>query len=85
MSKLQKRNPLRINVLALILTGYGVVLFIFGGLAWGDGMTAEEAYEIVQGPLMTLIGGSLALAKDLIRTDDVKSTPKQPVDDPPKS
>ena len=30
------------------------------------GMTAEAAYEVVKGPLMALIGGSLAISKDLI-------------------
>lgn len=31
-----------------------------------DGMTASDAYEVVKGPLMALIGGSLAISKDLI-------------------
>lgn len=33
-------------------------------------MVAEEAYEIVKSPLMALIGGSLAISKDLIPLDD---------------
>ena len=33
---------------------------------WCSGMTAAAAYEVVKGPLMALIGGSLAISKDLI-------------------
>ena len=32
-------------------------------------MDLKEAANMVQGPLMTLIGGSLAIAKDLIQVD----------------
>ena len=65
------------------MVGYFVVVVIFAGLAWGDGMTADEAYEIIQGPLMALIGGSLALAKDLIQFDNPDKLTQQPVDDQP--
>ncbi len=33
-------------------------------------MTAESAYEVVKSPLMALIGGSLAISKDLIPLGD---------------
>ena len=34
-------------------------------MCW-DGLTAEDAYEVVKSPFMALIGGSLAISKDLI-------------------
>ena len=37
-------------------------------------MKIEEAYEVVKGPLMALIGGSLAISKDLIPLGDTPST-----------
>lgn len=33
------------------------------------GTNGEDAYQIVQGPLMTLIGGSLVIAKNLVNLD----------------
>ena len=57
--------PWRKNVLLLVGIGYFAVIIIFASMAWGS-MTAENAYEIVKGPLMALIGGSLALSKDLV-------------------
>ena len=32
-------------------------------------MTAEDAYNVIEGPLMALIGGSLAIAKNLLTPD----------------
>lgn len=58
--------PWRKNVLCLVISGYVTLLLIFGAMAWKGGMTAEHAYEVVKGPLMALIGGSLAISKDLI-------------------
>ena len=46
-----------------------LVIFIFLVLE-KTGMTAEQAYDIVKSPLMALIGGSVALSKDLIQLDD---------------
>ena len=63
------RTPMRINVLLLVGGGYLAVVIIFVAMAVGS-MTAEEAYEVVKGPLMALIGGSLAIAKDLIPIGD---------------
>ena len=62
------KRPWRKNVLLLVISGYATVLVIFLLLA-GSTLTAAEAYDAVQGPLMALVGGSLAIAKDLIQLD----------------
>ncbi len=77
------KRPWRKNVLFLVSAGYATVLFVFSLLAAGD-LTAAQAYDAVQGPLMALIGGSLAIAKDLIQldqTDDLAGTAHGPDDD----
>ena len=56
----------RKNVLLLVLSGYAVILVIFMAMMWPGNITAKDAYDVLEGPLMALIGGSLALAKDLI-------------------
>lgn len=61
-----RKIPWRKNVLVLVGAGYFVVLFVFGSLLYKGGMTVAEAYNVVEGPLMALIGGSLALSKDLV-------------------
>ena len=63
------RTPLRANVLILVGAGYATLLIMFCVMAYGE-MTAESAYEVVKGPLMALIGGSLAISKDLIPLGD---------------
>ena len=63
--RIRRGIPFRKNVLILVGIGYLAVLIIFCSMAIGD-MTAETAYEVVKGPLMALIGGSLALSKDLV-------------------
>ena len=78
----------RRNVLALVGFGYLLLLFVFLALMWGEGgMKADEAYSIINGPVMALIGGSLAIAKDLIdgdKSDELadneanKAKPSQP-------
>ena len=62
------KRPWRKNVLLLVISGYATVLVIFLLLAFST-LTAAEAYDAVQGPLMALVGGSLAIAKDLIQLD----------------
>ena len=61
-------RPWRKNVLTLVGAGYGTILIVFGVLAAGE-LKAPEAYDAVQGPLMALVGGSLAIAKDLLQLD----------------
>ena len=58
--------PWRKNVLTLVLAGYMSVIVIFLLLTLKGSFTASEAYDLIQSPLMALIGGSLAISKDLI-------------------
>lgn len=52
-----------------MLSGYATLLILFGAVtASGSELTAKDAYDMLEGPLLALIGGSLAIAKDL--TDD---------------
>ena len=62
-----KSAPIRTNVLVLVGAGYITLLVMFIFMVLGvEGMDASHAYEVVKGPLMALIGGSLAISKDLI-------------------
>lgn len=65
-----KRKPLRLNVLFLIGFGYFLVLVVFCGLMIAADENANDAYSVIEAPLMALIGGSLALAKDILKADD---------------
>lgn len=62
--------PWRRNVLTLVISGYLVLFLVFVAMMWPGEMKPDVAYEVVKGPLMALIGGSLAIAKDLINVDD---------------
>ena len=66
--------PWRKNVLVLVGAGYVTVLLVFGFLVWG-GKTTPEAYKFIEPALMALIGGSLALSKDLV--DDIPPDPDE--------
>ena len=66
----------RKNVLVLVLSGYAVLLVIFISMMWPGNLSAKDAYDVLEGPLMALIGGSLALSKDLI--DDPSDPPESP-------
>lgn len=57
--------PWRKNVLWLMIIAYAAVMAVFFGLIW-KGAMASESYETIKEPLMALIGGTLALAKDLV-------------------
>ena len=74
-----RRTMWRGNVLALIGAGYLVVLAVFIGLVVA-GCPVGDAAEIVTAPLMALIGGSLAISKDLIAADDSGKGADYPVD-----
>ena len=63
------KRPWRKNVLWLVGFGYLATMTVYFVLIFGVNMTADAAYQMVQGPLMTLIGGSLAIAKDLLQLD----------------
>ncbi len=68
---------LRTNVLSLVSFGYVSVIIGFCSL-WKGGLAANDAYDAVKEPLMALIGGSLALSKDVLRADNDNSTPTPP-------
>ena len=57
---------IRVNILLLVGMGYLTIAGVFSTLAFAEGTTAAEAFESVQSALMALVGGSLALAKDLV-------------------
>ena len=63
----QSKNgiPLRKNVLALMGIAYSILFLIFVVVAIFD--TPSSAYGIIGGPFVALIGGTLAIAKDLVR------------------
>lgn len=65
---------IRWNVLLLVGMGYLVITVLFGVLSYSNAMNSQQAYEIVQAPLIALIGGSLAIAKDLVNPTS-KTTP----------
>ena len=55
---------MRWNVLILLSIAYGTLLIVFGVVVWkADVITASN---IVTTPLMALIGGTLAVVKDLL-------------------
>ena len=57
--------PFRKNVLALMGIAYGVLLVIFVVVAVSD--SPQGAHDLIRGPFVALIGGTLALAKDLVK------------------
>ena len=58
--------PIRTNVLILMGVAYFAVLLVFLSLACSDKLTAADAYDVMESPLMALLGGTLAISKDLI-------------------
>ena len=72
---------LRWNVLVLVLTGYLVISGMFLVMTLAEGKAPQDAYEIIEAPLMALVGGSLAIAKDLLRADEGKTDDGKPTDD----
>ena len=65
--------PWRKNVLTLVISGYLVVLVMFLLMVLKGDMNPTDAYDLLQGALMALIGGSLAISKDLIPLTDDES------------
>ena len=74
------RRPWRQNVLLLFAFGYLAVVVVFCLLAFGpqSDLTVAEAGDMVQGPLMALVGGSIAVAKDLLQMDRDDSADDEP-------
>jgi len=58
-------TPIRVNVLALLLIAYGSIIGLFAILV-GAGVDPKTAYDLIGIPFVALIGGTLAVAKDLI-------------------
>ena len=71
---------IRWNVLILVLSGYFVIGVMFLVMTLGEEKPPAESYEIVEAPLMALVGGSLAIAKDLLRADEGKTDDGKPHD-----
>lgn len=61
-------RPLRSNVLLLMAFGYASCLAGFFAL-WHGGLSPADAWGTIKDPLMALVGGSIALAKDLLQLD----------------
>ena len=67
----------RTNVLVLMGLAYGSMLVIFWRLVSGDpGLTVQDAWDVIEAPIMALIGGTLAISKDLV-ADDTRSKDKK--------
>lgn len=68
---------LRGNVLILVGLGYLTITVGFVTMVYGGGSPAE-VYDTIKEPLMALIGGSLALAKDVLGADDDNTPTSSP-------
>ncbi len=74
----RKKVVIKTNVLILMGAAYFAVVFMFLVMVcWTEKLTATEAWDILEAPLMALIGGTLALSKDLIRDEDNPSEPEK--------
>lgn len=67
---LRRKVLLRKNVLSLVGFGYATVTLFFIFMCWKGNLDPTQAYDVIQSALMALIGGSLAIAKDLIPLGD---------------
>ncbi len=67
----EKRVVKRFNVLYLLTMAYVVLLILFCVLACKN--SAIEAWDLLEAPFMALIGGTLAISKDLISGDALLS------------
>ena len=68
----------RFNVLYLMTAAYGSLLILFTVLAISKDITSAEAWNMLEAPLMALIGGTLAISKDLIGGDETASSTENP-------
>lgn len=67
---MKKKIFIRKNVIILMGAAYAtLILFFVVMVKWG-GVSAKEAFDSLNSALMALIGGSLAISKDLISADD---------------
>ena len=58
-------TKIRVNVLFVLLLAYASILLVFFCLLQA-GMNPKDAYDLISVPLVALIGGTLAVAKDLV-------------------
>ena len=72
--------PLRRNVLILMTLGYFTVLAVFGIMVFGAGKEVVATYDVLEAPLMALIGGTLAISKDLVDGGVTDAEPDAPPD-----
>jgi len=72
-----KKPPWRKNVLTLVGMGYGAVLVIFIALVFAVGKDTMSAFDIIAPPLMALVGGSIAISKDVVNLDRDSEQPDQ--------
>ena len=65
-----RKFEFRWNVLMLVAMGYLAVGVVAVAVVASAGTLTSEtvgaAYEVIEAPLMALVGGSLAIAKDLV-------------------
>ena len=57
--------PWRKNVLAVLLLAYTAIMVLFFGMILG-GVDAKMSFDLISVPFVALIGGTLAVAKDLL-------------------
>ena len=70
----RKKVVIRTNVLTLMIVAYITIFLMFFVVAFATELTAESAWDILLAPLMALLGGTLAISKDLISDDQEPST-----------
>jgi len=74
----------RKNVLMLVGMGYTLMTLVFVVLLFEEGMTVSDAYDVIDGPVMALIGGSLTVANNLIDGDSPANNHPENPQDPSK-
>ena len=63
----RKKVIIRTNIIYLLTLAYSTVGLLFIVLVYKENpMSAKEAWNILEAPLMALIGGTLAISKDLL-------------------
>ena len=70
--KIHLKRPIRWNVIVLIAFGYATVLTMFVIVAIAEGAPSAIGVDLIQASLMALIGGTLAIAKDLVGIDQTE-------------
>ena len=61
----KKSIPFRKNVFFVLMLAYASLLILFGVMVC-FGVNPEKAYNLIGVPFVALIGGTLAVVKDLI-------------------